>query len=206
MAVRHEYRRHKLARRQLQRVGASAGYSPWESQASQTVKPQRDLSCQKTATGRVKAPSSSFQKLPWPFLWVSLSLSGPSLLCWRCQPRALVLTSCKVTGNTHDIPGHLLWGWLQGQLPRSPFHSCHACGPSLAPPEVYVPAENIQASEQWFLEQHELHFLGIKREHLCSHVLEKLTKCFCWRNVSPLVWELAVFRKVWVALLILCHV
>ena len=27
----------------------------------------------KTETGRVKAPSSSFQKLPWPFLWVSLS-------------------------------------------------------------------------------------------------------------------------------------
>ena len=111
-----------------------------------------------------------------------------------------------VTGNTPDIPRHLLWGWLQGQLPRILFRSCHACRPSLALPEGYVPAENIQASEQWALEQHELHFLGIKREHLRSHVLEKLTKGFCWRNVSPLVWELAVFRKVWVGLLILLHV
>ena len=30
-------------------------------------------------------------------------------------------------------------------------------------------------------------FLGIKREHLCSHVLGKLTQGFCGRNVSPLV-------------------
>lgn len=153
--------------------------------------PERAL-LPKTATDGVEVPSSSFQKLPWPFLRMSFHLSGPSLLCWRFQPWALLLIRWVRRITPSRFPSAYWEGESEVSFPGSVSIAAMPAGPGLALPEVCSSRER-GAIEHWALGQHELYFLGIKqKENSFVLMCWQNSECFSCRNVSSLLLELSV--------------